>query len=77
MEPFGAMETLGAIWSHWDPFGAIWAFRNFLDKAPQDPPPLKTVQKIGHPRTADFLYSFEVGPCPQNCTKLPVREDFS
>ena len=28
---------------------------------PTGPPPPKTGQKIGHPGTADFLYSFEGG----------------
>ena len=34
-----------------------------LVKAPQEPP-LKTVKKIGHPGTADFLHSFEGGVPP-------------
>ena len=45
-----------------------------LVKAPQDPPPLKTVQKIGHPGTADFLYSFEGGgPPPSKVYKTPSK----
>ena len=51
--------------------GVKGGWGSVLVKAPQDP---GTVQKNGHPWTADFLYSFE-GPPPQKCAKLPVRED--
>ena len=38
------------------------------------PPPLKTVQKIGHPGTADFLYSFEgEGGGPSKLYKTPSK----
>ena len=55
-------------------------FKNALQKwywcflVPPFPPTPQNCSKIGHPGTADFLYSFERGP-PQSCTKLPVRED--
>ena len=45
-----------------------------LVKAPQDPP-LKTVQEIGHPGTADFCTVLRGVGASQKCTKLPVRED--